>query len=47
MGGGGFGQAWGGDLIVLVGPAGEGHLTELVLPREGILESFFARHGNI
>ena len=46
MGGGGVGQAWGGDLIVLVGP-GEGHLTELVLPREGIFESFFARRGNI
>ena len=40
-GGGGVGRdrAWGGDLIVLVGP-GVGHLTDLVLPGEGIFESF-------
>ena len=40
----GGGRAWGGDLIVFVGP-GVGHLTDLVLPREGIFESFFARRG--
>ena len=34
-GGGGEGRAWGGDLIVFVGP-GVGHLTDLVLPGEGI-----------
>ena len=44
--GGGGGRAWGGDLIVFVGP-GVGHLTDLVLPGEGIFESFFARRGNI
>ena len=43
-GGGGGGRAWGGDLIVFVGP-GVGHLTNLVLPGEGIFESFFARNG--
>ena len=44
-GGGGVGvggRAWGGDLIVFVGP-GVGHLTDLVLPGEGIFESFFSR----
>ena len=35
-------RAWGGDLIVFVGP-GVGHLTDLVLSGEGIFESFFAR----
>ena len=40
------GRAWGGDLIVFVGP-GVGHLTDLVLPGEGIFESFFARRGDI
>ena len=45
-GGGGEGRAWGGDLIVFVGP-GVGHLTDLVLPGEGIFESFFARRGDI
>ena len=40
----GGGRAWGGDLIVFVGP-GVGHLTDLVLPGEGIFESFFARRG--
>ena len=39
-GGGGGGRALGGDLIVFVGP-GVGHLTDLVLPGEGIFESFF------
>ena len=42
----GGGRAWGGDLMVFVGP-GEGHLTDLVLPGEGIFESFFARRGDI
>ena len=46
-GGGGLrGRAWGGDLIVFVGP-GVGNLTDLVLPVEGIFESFFARRGDI
>ena len=40
------GRAWGGDLIVFVGP-GVGHLTDLALPGEGIFESFFARRGDI
>ena len=44
--GGGGSRAWGGDLIVFVGP-GVGHLTDLVLPGEGILESFFAQRGDI
>ena len=46
-GGGGEGRrgmGWG--LIVFVGP-GVGHLTDLVLPGEGIFESFFARRGDI
>ena len=43
---GGGGRACGGDLIVFVGP-GVGHLTDLVLPGEGIFESFFARRGDI
>ena len=47
VGGGGWGgRAWGGDLIVFVGP-GVGHLTDLVLQGEGIFESFFARCGDI
>ena len=45
-GGGGGGRAGGGDLIVFVVP-GVGHLTDLVLPGEGIFESFFARRGDI
>ena len=45
-GGGRGGRAWGGDLIVFVGP-GVGHLTDLVLPGEGVFESFFARRGDI
>ena len=45
-GGGRGGRAWGGDLIVYVGP-GVGHLTDLVLPGEVIFESFFARRGDI
>ena len=44
--GGGGGRAWGGDLIVFVGP-GVGYLTDLVVPGEGIFESFFARRGDI
>ena len=44
--GGGVGRAWGGDLIVFVVPR-VGHLTDLVLPVEGIFESFFARRGDI
>ena len=40
------GRAWGGDLIVFVGP-GVGHLTDLVLPGKGIFESCFARRGDI
>ena len=43
---GGGGRAWGGDLIVSVVP-GVGHLTDLVLPGEGIFESFFAQRGDI
>ena len=44
---GGWGsRAWGGDFIVFVVP-GVGHLTDLVLPGEGIFESFFARCGDI
>ena len=39
-------QGMGGDMIVFVGP-GVGHLTDLVLPGEGIFESFFARRGDI
>ena len=39
------GEGWGGDLIVVVGP-GVGHLSDLVLPGEGIFESFFARRGD-
>ena len=46
VGGGGGGRSWGGDLIVFVDP-GVGHLTDLVLPGEGIFESFFARRGDI
>ena len=50
-GGGGGGRGVGGrarvgDLIVFVGP-GVAHLTDLVLPGEGIFESFFARSGDI
>ena len=44
--GGGGGRTRDGDLIVFVGP-GVGHLTNLVLPGEGIFESFFARRGDI
>ena len=36
----------GWDLIVFVGP-GVGLLADLVLPGEGIFESFFARRGDI
>ena len=44
--GGGGGAGHGGDLIFFVGP-GVGHLTDLVLPGEGIFESFFARRRDI
>ena len=40
------GRAWGGDLIVFVGP-GVGHLTDLVLAGEGMFGSFFAQRGDI
>ena len=43
---GGVGRAWGGDLIVFVGP-GVGNLTDFVLAREGIFESFLVRRGDI
>ena len=43
-GAGGQGMGW--DLIVVVVP-GVRHLTDLVLPGEGIFESFFAPHGDI
>ena len=47
MGWGG-GRAWSGDLIVFVDPAaGVGHLTDLVLPGEGIFGFFFARREDI
>ena len=39
-------RTWGGDLIVFVGPGVE-HLTDLVLPGEGISEYFLARRGDI
>ena len=45
-GGRGGGRAWGGDLIVFLGP-GVGRLTDPVLPGEGIFESFFARRRHI
>ena len=45
-GGGGGGRAWGGDLIVIVGP-GVGLLTYLAFPGEGIFESVFAQCGDI
>ena len=45
-GGGLGGREGGGDLIVFVGH-GVRHLTDLVLPGEGILKSFFARSGDI
>ena len=44
-GGGGGGRAWGGDLIVIVGP-GVGLLTDLAFPEEGIFESVFAQSGD-
>ena len=44
--GGGAGHGVAGDLIVFVVPR-VGHLTDLVLPGEGIFESFFARRGDI
>ena len=48
VGGGGVGKAGHGVGIVFVGQRlGEGHLTDLVLPGEGIFGSFFARRGDI
>ena len=44
--GGGGSRAWDRDLIVFVGP-GVGRLIDLVLPGEGIFQSFFARRGDI
>ena len=44
--GGGGGRAWGGDLIVIVGP-GVGLLTDLAFPGEGIFESVFTQCGDI
>ena len=41
-GGGGGSRAWGGDLIVFVVP-GVGHLTDLVLPGEGIFDCRLGR----
>ena len=43
---GGGGRVWGGDLIVFVS-LGVRHLTDLVLPGEGIFESFFSRREDI
>ena len=43
---GGGGRAWGGDLIVIVGP-GVGLLTDLAFPGEGIFESVFAQCGGV
>ena len=43
---GGGGGGMGGDLVVFFGP-GVGHLTNLVLPGEGIFEYFFAQRGDI
>ena len=37
-----WGRAWGGDLIVFVGP-GVGYLTDLALPGEGVFECFFTQ----
>ena len=44
--GGGGGRAWGGDLIVIVGP-GVGLLTDLAFPGEGIFEFVFAQRGSV
>ena len=44
-GGGGRGRAWGGDLIVIVGP-GVGLLTDLAFPGEGIFEFVSAQRGS-
>ena len=38
------GRAWGGDLIVIVGP-GVGLLSDLAFPGEGIFDSVFAQCG--
>ena len=44
--GGGGGQGMGGGFDCLCCP-GVGHLTDFVVPGEGIFESFFARRGDI
>ena len=38
------GMGWGFDCLCC---PGVGHLTDLVVPGEGIFESFFARRGDI
>ena len=45
-GGGVAGRAWGGDLIVIVGP-GVGLLTDLAFPGEGTFEFVFAQRGSV
>ena len=45
-GGRGESRAWGGDLIVIVGP-GVGLFTDLAFPGEAIFESVFAQCGDI
>ena len=47
-GGGEGGSAWGGDLIVFVGP-GVGHLTDLIVAGwgGGMFGSFFAQREDI
>jgi len=42
----GGGRAWGGDLIVIVGP-GVGLLTDLAFAGEGIFEIVFAQRGSV
>ena len=42
----GGGRAWGGDLIVIVGP-GVGLLADLAFPGEGIFEFVFAQRGSV
>ena len=46
-GGGGGGAGHGGGVLIVFVVPGVGHLTDLVLPGEGIFESFFARRGDI
>ena len=40
------GRAWGGDLIVIVGP-GVALLTDLAFPGEGIFEFVFTQRGSV